>query len=305
MKKKIVLLAAAAALLTFTACGNSGNSAQTDAAQSDTAQTEASASDTAETDASSQSDGGVRKIKYAFTNTLKPVSYVEADGSYAGYDVEVIKKIDELLPQYEIEFVGTTSEDAWMGTESGKYQLCTTNSFKTPEREKKYLFADLNQGGNPEGLVLRKENADVKDLKDVADQGLSMVPLRPSDAIYSVINTWNEENPDHQVKLEEIDQLENADAIRYVAQGRYDVFPFAGTMWKSMVEADDGELHDLNDKLTFNVFTAFKTYALINKDETEFLEAYQTALHQLKDDGTLKELSEKYLGEDVFKYFDE
>lgn len=296
MKKKIILLAAAA-VLTFTACGNSGSS------QADTAQTTAEAADASGDE--SQSDGEVRKIKYAFTNTLKPVSYVEADGSYAGYDVEVIKKIDELLPQYEIEFVGTTSEDAWMGTESGKYQLCTTNSFKTPEREKKYLFADINQGGNPEGLVLRKENADVKDLNDVADQGLSMVPLRPSDAIYSVINTWNEENPDHQVKLEEIDQLENADAIRYVAQGRYDVFPFAGTLWKSMVEDEDGELHDLNDELVFNVFTAFKTYALINKDETEFLEAYQTALHQLKDDGTLSELSEKYLGEDVFNYFDE
>jgi len=291
MKKRVIVLAVAAAAFALTACGSGNDTKQA-------ANVQESTEDTADS-------GEVRKIKYAFTNTLKPVSYVEADGSYAGYDVEVIKKIDEMLPQYEIEFIGTTSEDAWMGTESGKYQLCTTNSFKTPEREQKYLFADLNQGGNPEGLVVRKENADVKDLQDVADQGLSMVPLRPSDAIYSVINTWNEENPDHQVKLEEIDQLENADAIRYVAEGRYDVFPFAGTLWKSMVEDEDGELHDLADELQLNTFTAFKTYALINKDETEFLEAYQTALHELKDNGTLKELSEKYLGEDVFQYFEE
>ena len=59
--------------------------------------------------ASASQSTQVRKIKYAFTNTLKPVSYLDENGKPAGYDVEVIKKIDEMLPQYEIEFVGTTS----------------------------------------------------------------------------------------------------------------------------------------------------------------------------------------------------
>lgn len=296
------ILATTATLSILVAATGCGSSTSTSAA-STSANAQAASSDSESTEAST--DGEVRTIKYAFTNTLKPVSYINENGEPDGYDVQVIKAIDELLPQYEIELVGTNSEDAWMGTESGKYQLCTTNSFKTAEREQKYLFADLNQGGSPEGLVLRKENADIESLQDLAESGLRLTPLRPSDAIYSVINTWNEENPDAQVELEAIDQLENADAIRFVAEGRYDAFPYASSLYDSTIVAEDGELHDLNDELVFNIFTAFKTYALINKDETQFLEDYQAALHQLKDDGTLSRLSEEYMGFDLFEYFED
>ena len=300
-------LFSAAALVVLAAAvngcgGSSSGSAATTAAASESPQ--AGASKEAESAAQSGT-GEVRKVKYAFTNTAKPVSYINEKGEPDGYDVQVIKKIDELLPQYEFELVPTNSEDAWMGVESGKYQLCTTNSFKTPEREEKYLFADMNQGGSPEGLVVRKENADVVDLKTLAKSGLKLCPLRPADAIYSVINTWNEENPDYQIGLEAIDQMEPADAIRFVAEGRYDAFPFYSTGYEATVVAEDGELHDLNDKLAFNVFTAFKTYALFNKEESLLRDDYQKALHQLKDDGTLKELSEQYMGFDLFQYFED
>ncbi len=245
----------------------------------------------------------VRKIKYAFTNTLKPVSYIDENGNPAGYDVEVIKKIDELLPQYEIELIGTSSEDAWLGVETGKYQLCTTNSYRTAAREEKYLFATQNQGGNLQGLVVRKEHADVKTLPDVHDKGLRLTPLRPADAIYAVIDTYNKENPDKAVTLQSIDQFENADAVKWVAEGRYDVFPMASTIYDSMVTAPDGQLHDLSDKLSYSTYDAIATWALINKDETEFRGAYQEALIGLKNDGTLSELSQEYMGTDIFQYF--
>ena len=253
--------------------------------------------------ASASQSTQVRKIKYAFTNTLKPVSYLDENGKPAGYDVEVIKKIDEMLPQYEIEFVGTTSEDAWLGVESGKYQLCTTNSFRTKEREQKYLFASQNQGGGLEGLVVRKENADVKSLEDVHDKGLKLTPLRPADAVYAGGNDYNKAHPDKKVNLDSIDQFENADAIKWVVQGRYDAFPFFNLMYDSMVVAKDGQLHDLNDKLAYNTFTAIPTWALINKNETQLRDDYQEALIKLKDDGTLSKLSKQYMGVDVFQYF--
>ncbi|MDR2738463.1 MAG: transporter substrate-binding domain-containing protein [Treponema sp.] len=256
--------------------------------------------------AGAKSDGGsgtgVRKIKYAFTNTLRPVSYLDENGRPAGYDIEVIKLIDERLPQYEIEFVGTTSEDAWLGVDTGKYQLCTTNSFRTKAREEKYLFASQNSSGGLEYLLLNKKFTDVKSLEDVSDRNLTMVPFRPADAAINVIKTYNDNHPGKQIKIDTIDQFENADGVKWVASNRYDSWVIYESIYKGLVTSDGAPLADLEKDLIVIPFTAIATWALINRDETEFLDAYETVLIQLKNEGKLSELSKNILGTDVFQF---
>ena len=53
----------------------------------------------------------------------KPISWLDDNGNATGYDVEVMKLVDELLPEYEFEFVGTTSDDLLIGVEQGKYHV--------------------------------------------------------------------------------------------------------------------------------------------------------------------------------------
>ncbi len=248
---------------------------------------------------------GVRTVTYAFSSVGKPASYIDANGNMTGYDVEVMRAIDALLPQYEFEIVGTTSEDCWMGTESGKYQVCTTNSFRTEAREKTYLFAEYNQGGNLEGIIVRNENAGVETLADLAASGLRVTPFRPSDGPYGFISAYNDAHPDNQIVLSTADQMENADLLRSVGEGRYDATIFASTYWQSMVVDEDAELHYLNDQLTFNAFDAISTWALFNKDEAELRDAYQAALLQLRENGTLSALSNQFFGVDVLSFCNE
>lgn len=40
-------------------------------------------------------------------NGYKPYCYIDENGQPAGYELEVLKAIDELLPQYEFEFEPT------------------------------------------------------------------------------------------------------------------------------------------------------------------------------------------------------
>ncbi|MDR1587851.1 MAG: transporter substrate-binding domain-containing protein [Treponema sp.] len=249
-------------------------------------------------------DSTVRTIRYAFTNTIPPYSYLDSSGKPTGYDVEVIKLVAGRLPQYSIEYVGTTSEDAWLGVETGKYQLCTTNSIKTAAREEKYLFADQNQGGTLMGMILPVKYADIKTLEDAGTAKLRLVPLRPAESTYSIINDYNRTHPDKQIKLDAIDQFENADGLKWVGEGRYDFWVFAESIFKSLVENEGAQLADLRGKLVFNPVTAWATYALINKNETEFRDAYQAVLVQLKEEGVLSRLSGQYIGIDVFQYFE-
>jgi L-cystine transport system substrate-binding protein len=244
----------------------------------------------------------VRKVKYAFTNTIRPVSYLDENGKPAGYDIEIIKLIDERLPQYEFEFVGTTSEDAWLGTDTGKYQLCTTNSFRTSAREEKYLFATQNSGGGLEFLLLNKKFTNIKSLENVSDNKLTMVPFRPADAAINVIKTYNDKHPDKQIKIDTIDQFENADGVKWVAEGRYDSWVIYESIYNGLVNSPGAPLANLKSELITIPFTAIATWALFNRDEAELRDAYEKVLIDLKNEGKLSELSKQILGTDVFQF---
>ncbi|RKJ24782.1 amino acid ABC transporter substrate-binding protein, partial [Butyricicoccus sp. 1XD8-22] len=61
----------------------------------------------------------VTKIKVAFAQAAKPITYVDENGNPAGYDVEAMMLVDEALEDYEFEFVPTTDEDLFIGVEQG------------------------------------------------------------------------------------------------------------------------------------------------------------------------------------------
>lgn len=58
------------------------------------------------------------------------------------------------------------------------------------------------------------------------------------------------------------------------------------------------------DQLSYFPYKGIKTYPLLNRNATneKFAKAYDQAIKELQADGTIKKLSEKYFGEDVFSY---
>ena len=67
-----------------------------------------------------------------------------------------------LLPEYEFEYVGTTSDDLLIGVEQGKYQAGVKNAFWTEERTAKFIFPQEFLGLSSAGLLLKKENENIK-----------------------------------------------------------------------------------------------------------------------------------------------
>ncbi|MEG0439965.1 MAG: transporter substrate-binding domain-containing protein, partial [Solibacillus sp.] len=83
-------------------------------------------------DSSSASAGetkdGVTIVKVAYDQASKPMSYIDEKGDATGYDVEVMKLVDEALEDYEFQYVGTTSDDLLIGVEQGKYDVGVKNA---------------------------------------------------------------------------------------------------------------------------------------------------------------------------------
>ncbi len=95
-----------------------------------------------------------------------------------------------------------------------------------------------------------------------------------------------------------------ADAYAWVLEGRYDAFFDIKLSFEKAVRNEDGPYHQYADKLTWFPYKGIETYPLIHKSSTneEFAKAYDEAIQELQEDGTISKLSTEYFGEDVFSY---
>ena len=170
-------------------------------------------------------DGGKKVITVAHTNYYVPYDFVNEKGESDGFEVAVMKEVAKKLPQYDFKFVPTSDDDLLIGVESGKYTVGTKGIWITEPRKKKYIFPKNNIGASVIGLIVRKENTDkIKDLASFADFSGKLVPIASQDARYSVIDDFNKENPDHQIKLVPSEAFQVADAYSWVLEGRYDAY---------------------------------------------------------------------------------
>lgn len=251
-------------------------------------------------------DAGAKSIRVAYAQGGKPITYIDADGNAAGYDIEVFKLIDEALPDYSFEYVPTTDEDLLIGVESGKYDVGLKNAFYTDERAQKFIFPQENSGASATGILIRKEDeATVKDLSDFATLGKKLIPMSPQDANYTVVANYNEQNPDNTINLENSESFTVLDGIVWIAEGRYDGWVTIKSTYEKNVVESEGAYHNLNDQLGWTTFTSTKTWPLFNKNNQDLADQYDQAIKQLKDDGTISELLIEYVGEDTIAYFNE
>ena len=245
----------------------------------------------------------VRTINVAHTVTNVPYDFLDEKGNADGFEIAVLKAVDELLPEYEFKFHGVSDEELLIGTESGKYQVGTKGAWITEERKKKFLIPSNPLAASVIGIAFRAENADqIKDLESFASYSGKLIPISPQSAQYSVIQEFNEKHPSNQIKLVPSDVFDIADSYLWVLEGRYDAYFVLKLSFEKNVLKETGPYHQFADKLAYVPYKGIPTWPLFNKKETELAAAYDKAVQTLKENGTISKLSLKYFGEDVFNF---
>ena len=248
-------------------------------------------------------DGGKKVITVAHTNYYVPYDFVNEKGESDGFEVAVMKEVAKKLPQYDFKFVPTSDDDLLIGVESGKYTVGTKGIWITEPRKKKYIFPKNNIGASVIGLIVRKENTDkIKDLASFADFSGKLVPIASQDARYSVIDNFNKENPDHQIKLTPSEAFQVADAYSWVLEGRYDAYLEVELSYKNNIQKEDAPYHKFNDQLTYIRYKGIPTYPIINKNDQQFADDYDKAIEELRQEGKIAELEQQYFGESLSDY---
>jgi len=250
------------------------------------------------------SKDGVRKVKVAYVQNSKPMTYTDDNGEPNGYDVKVLQEVEKRMPQYEFEFIGTSDDDLLLGVEQGKYQVGVKNAFYTEERTKKFIYPEQFIGLSSIGLLLKKEDEDITSLEDFAKAGYSLAPIAANNAQYTVIEQYNEENPNNKIDLKAGDTF-TVDVIQWVNEGRVDGGVIIEGMAEKQVFDEDGPYYNLRDEVVYNEFDVIETWPLFNKQEQQFTDDFDKAMKEVRDEKITNELSTEFYGRDLFELLQE
>jgi len=247
--------------------------------------------------------GDKKTVTVAYTNYYVPYDFVNENGEADGFEVAVMQEVAKKLPQYNWKFVPTSDDDLLIGVESGKYTIGTKGIWKTEARKKKYIFTKNYIGVSVIGLVIRKDTADqIKDMDSFAAYSGKLVPIAPQDARYMVIDDYNKAHPEQPIKLTSSEAFQNSDAYSWVMEGRYDAYLEIELSYKNNIAKEDAPYHAFADKLTYLRYKGIPTYPLINKKQQKLADQVDQAIKELRDEGRIGELEQKFFGESLSKY---
>ena len=267
---------AAAGVLTLAGCSsNSGSSAAASGAASSAASTGA-----ADQLAAIQTNG---KLVVALEGAWQPWSYHDESDTLVGYDVEVSRAIAEKLG-VEPEYVESDWDSLFAGLDAGRFDIVCNGVEVTDERSKTYDFT-TPYGYIHTALAVRKDNEDLKSFED----------LKGKTTANSLASTYMELAESYGATVQGIDTLE--ETIQLLTAGRIDATLNADVSFYDYLNVHP----DADFKLVAQTEDASHVAIPVRKgdDSASLLEAINTAIDELRADGTLKALGEKYFGQDI------
>ena len=267
---------AAAGVLTLAGCSsNSGSSAAASGAASSAASTGA-----ADQLDAIQANG---KLVVALEGAWQPWSYHDESDTLVGYDVEVSRAIAEKLG-VEPEYVESDWDSLFAGLDAGRFDIVCNGVEVTDERAKTYDFT-TPYGYIHTALAVRKDNDNITSFED----------LKGKTTANSLASTYMELAESYGATVQGIDTLE--ETIQLLTAGRIDA-----TLNADVSFYDYLNVHPEADfKLVAQTEDASHVAIPVRKgdDSASLLEAINTAIEELRTDGTLKALGEKYFGQDI------
>lgn len=204
----------------------------------------------ASADSSQSSSDKVTTLQVAHNQNYVPYDFVNDKGESDGFEVAVLKAVDDKLKNYKFEYTGTSDEDLLIGLESGKYDIGVKGAWYTEERAQKFVIPDQAIGASVIGFAVRKADENkYKDIDSFAKAGGKLVPISPQNAQYNVIQEYNKKAK-HPIELKESENFSVADAYAWVLEGRYDAYFSIKLSFEEAVQKEDGAYHQYADQLT-------------------------------------------------------
>lgn len=214
---------------------------------------------------------------YASSGEFKPFSVTEADGTMTGFDIEVGEAVAKELGlepvQKKFKFGGIVE-----GVKSGRFDAAVASHTITEDRLKAVNFSTPYYYSGPQIFV--RPDSSVETLDDL--DGLEIAVSKGSTYAETA-----EEVTDNIILYDS-----DVTALEALSRGKHDVVITDFITGKEAIGAG-------MDIVGKEVLGLSEQAIAIAKDNTELLEKVNEALEKLRENGTLAEISKKYIGEDI------
>ena len=263
--------AVSAAALALTACGGSASTASSAAASSVAASSEA-----ASTSAAELTTVEAGKLTMATNATFPPYEMTTDAGTIEGIDVDTAQAIAEKLG-LELQIDDMDFDAALLSVQQGKADIAMAGITVTDERMAVMSFSDSYATGIQSVIV--PEGSDITSVDDLAGKKIG-TQRGTTGYLYCSDDFGDDAVVAYDSGLTAVQALNN---------GQVDAVVIDNEPAKAYVESNPG-LKILDTSY------AEEDYAIgMNKSNTALLEAVNAALEELKADGTLQSIVDKYI----------
>lgn len=224
-------------------------------------------------------DSGVLRI--GTEGTYAPYSYHDENGNLIGFDVEIAELVAERLG-VKPEFIETKWDAMIAGLDADRFDIIVNQVGITEERQEKYDFSEPYTYIHG-ALIVAKDNDTIKTFDDI----------KGKKSAQTLTSNWGKTAEEYGAELVGVDGFDQS--VELVESGRADLTinsevalydylkqkPDAGI--KKVALSDDPSIVGIP----------------VPKGETSLYEAINQTILDLKQEGKLKEVSEKYFGTDI------
>jgi polar amino acid transport system substrate-binding protein len=259
--RRIAVAAAVAGVLALTACGQSG-----------------AGSTSSGSDADDNPYGLITpgQIRVASLGDSKPYTFTDASGEFTGFDVELFTDVAERIGIDDVVFTGQDFSGLLSAVANGQFDVGVAAIGITEEREKTVDFSDGYLAGYL--TVMASPDSGISDEDSLAGKRLGVVQgtLQEAYAVKNFTDTELVRFPDNNAAISAVNSGSvDAHFLDYEAAKEY------------------AEQYGLENAIDIPSFDAPAGFA-IAKGKDDFKKALNEALHEAMEDGTWKELYEKW-----------
>lgn len=283
MKKALSLMTAAALVLSLAACGSTASSAaSSEAASSEAVSSDAASSETASSEAASETETAELstvepgKLIMSTNAAFPPYEMTTDSGEFEGIDIETAQAIADKLG-LELQIDDMDFDAALLAVQQGKSDMVMAGVTVTDERQNVMDFTDSYATGIQSIIV--KEDSDIASVDDLA--GKKIGTQRGTTGYLYCSDDFGDENV--------VAYDDGLTAVQMLNNGQVDCVVIDNAPAKEFIAANPGL------KLLDTAYVE-ESYAIgIGKGNTELKDAINTALEELKADGTLQAIVDKYI----------
>ena len=273
MKKALSLMTAAALVLSLAACGSTASSAASSEAASPEAASSEAASENETAELSTVEPG---KLIMSTNAAFPPYEMTTDSGEFEGIDIETAQAIADKLG-LELQIDDMDFDAALLAVQQGKSDMVMAGVTVTDERQNVMDFTDSYATGIQSIIV--KEDSDIASVDDLA--GKKIGTQRGTTGYLYCSDDFGDENI--------VAYDDGLTAVQMLNNGQVDCVVIDNAPAKEFVAANPGL------KLLDTAYVE-ESYAIgVGKGNTELKDAINTALEELKADGTLQAIVDKYI----------